>query len=206
MLLSLSPFDLGRLGNDTKLPSPCLQLPLDNPPLSKKKKSSYRDTGNCKECLMKQMTTYLPLEWVIWIFFLAYLSSLFAMKTHVHALNPAQRIISGQKGITKVCESSQADPWGMSPCHRKITGFGFKIRYWFPLCDLVSLLSLLVSFTEWQWGWNGIFYVKGICCYFMMIKGPQHRTSVPGCLSNLASTSPPLNMCVALDLENGCSL
>lgn len=37
-LLSLSPFDLGQLGNDMKLPSPCLQLPLDNPPLSQKKK------------------------------------------------------------------------------------------------------------------------------------------------------------------------
>ena len=163
-----------------------------------KKKKAVTGIQRIAECLMKQMTTYLPLEWVIWIFFLTYLSSLFAVKTHVRALNPAQRIISGQKEITKVCESSQADTWGMSTCHRKITGFGFKIRYWFPLCDLVSLLSLPVSFTEWPWGWNGIFYVKGICCYFMMIKDPRHRTSVPGCLSNLASTSPPLNTHVML--------
>lgn len=91
-----------------KLPSPCLQLPLDNPPLSQKKKRQLQGYRELQR-VMKQMTTYLPLEWVIWIFFLTYLSSLFAVKTHVRALNPAQRIISGQKEITKVCESSQAD-------------------------------------------------------------------------------------------------
>lgn len=37
---------------------------------------------------------------------------------------------------------------GVSTCHREITGFGFTIRHWFPLCDLVSFWSLLVSFTE----------------------------------------------------------
>ena len=197
-LLSLSPFDLGQLGNDMKLPSPCLQLPWDNPPLSQKKKRQLQGYRELQRVSDEANDHLLAFGMVIRIFFLTYLSSLFAVKTHVHALNPAQRIISGQKEITKVCESSQADTWGMSTCHRKITGFGFKIRYWFPLYDLVSLLSLPVSFTEWPWGWNGIFYVKGICCYFMMIKDPRHRTSVPGCLSNLASTSPPLSTHVML--------
>ena len=108
-LLSLSPFDLGQLGNDMKLPSPCLQLPWDNPPLSQKKIRQLQGYRELQRVSDEANDHLLAFGMVIRIFFLTYLSSLFAVKTHVHALNPAQRIISGQKEITKVCESSQAD-------------------------------------------------------------------------------------------------
>lgn len=188
--LSLSPFSLKQLGKWREAPPLVYSYPWAT------HLWANEGPGSCKECLMKQMTTYLPLEWIIWIFFLAYFPSLFSMKTHVCALNPDQRIIRVRRKALRCVNHRRPDTWGKSTCQGKITGFEFKIRCLLLLCDLVSLLSLLVSFTEWPWGWNGIVCVKGMCCYFLLIKGPQHRlarSSVPGCPSNPASASPSLN-------------
>lgn len=53
------------------------------------------------------MTTSLPLEWIIWIFFLAYFPSLFSVKTRLCS-EPRPEDNQGQKKSTKVRESSQA--------------------------------------------------------------------------------------------------
>lgn len=202
-LLSLSPFDLEQLENDTKLPSPCLQLPLDNPPLSQKKKKKrqlqgYRELQRVSD-LSEANNHLLPLEWVIWIFFLTYLSSLFAVKTQVCALNPAQRIMSGQKEITMVCESSQADTWGMSTLSQK------DHRVWVQNQVLVPALwsckpsepPCILHRVAVRMKWD--FLCKRNLLLFLDDQGPPAQ--------NFSSWLPvqPQHTCDALDLESGCS-